>query len=330
MGCPRKGLQRAPHCPKAKISRPQKAPVIFRLDDPRLELYALGDIHGAAEDAFALLQQAGLAQGSLHKPIWTGDKKVLVVAGDLINKGDHSIATLDLVMTLQAQAAKQQGRVVALLGNHEVGFLAAPYHPKFEDLRDEIKDEGLRVCEDVHGPKSRYGRWLRARPIAALINGVLISHAGPIRAQSLASAKKRFLAGLRTRGWDSEFSCGAQGDGFFTGNHWWEMTVPEYRKHLQAVGAKQILFAHDPRAFNEHHVMRGYFGAAHALIKLDMEMVSEDSAGTLYKCARWAPAGGCAQHERLTGGRTMAIDVRDEAPPHQRNRKSPRRWCVGR
>ena len=80
-------------------------------------IVAIGDVHGAFQPFAGMLTKAGLLdqQGG-----WAGGNTVFVQTGDLTDRGDGVRVALDLVMTLEQQAAAAGGRVETLLGNHEV------------------------------------------------------------------------------------------------------------------------------------------------------------------------------------------------------------------
>ena len=78
---------------------------------------AVGDIHGDFDSFVSLLQHCGLTDAQHH---WTGGTATLVQTGDILDRGAKPREVLDLLMSLQKQAPKKGGRVVVLLGNHEV------------------------------------------------------------------------------------------------------------------------------------------------------------------------------------------------------------------
>src|SRR6266849_9397804 len=78
---------------------------------------AIGDVHGDFDDFVALLQHTGLIDAQRH---WTGNKATLVQVGDLLDRGPKPREVMDLVMALEKEAPKAGGRVVSLLGNHEM------------------------------------------------------------------------------------------------------------------------------------------------------------------------------------------------------------------
>jgi hypothetical protein len=91
------------------------APNIPASSSPRV--IAIGDVHGDYEDFCAILQRVQLINEQRH---WTGGNATFVQVGDLIDRGPQPREVLDLMMSLDEQSAKADGRVVAILGNHEV------------------------------------------------------------------------------------------------------------------------------------------------------------------------------------------------------------------
>jgi hypothetical protein len=78
---------------------------------------AIGDVHGDFDDFVAILQRTGLIDKQNH---WTGGKTTFVQVGDLLDRGPKPREVMDLMMSLEKEAAQAGGRVVSLLGNHEV------------------------------------------------------------------------------------------------------------------------------------------------------------------------------------------------------------------
>jgi hypothetical protein len=78
---------------------------------------AIGDVHGAYASFVDILKRAGLID---NRSRWSGGRTTLVQTGDVLHRGPDSRKVLDLLMQLEPQAAAAGGRVIALLGNHEV------------------------------------------------------------------------------------------------------------------------------------------------------------------------------------------------------------------
>jgi len=91
----------------------------------RTATVAVGDVHGDLETFRGLLRKAGLIDA---KDRWTGGARTLIQTGDVCDRGPHSRAVLDLLMSLEKEAREAGGRVVVLMGNHEAMNL-------FGDLR---------------------------------------------------------------------------------------------------------------------------------------------------------------------------------------------------
>jgi hypothetical protein len=78
---------------------------------------AVGDIHGAFDNFVAILRAAELIEG---RDRWSGRRAVLVQTGDILDRGADSRRVVDLLQKLERDAQQAGGRVVSLLGNHEV------------------------------------------------------------------------------------------------------------------------------------------------------------------------------------------------------------------
>ena len=78
---------------------------------------AIGDVHGDFDDFVAILKQVGLIDAQNH---WTGGKTTLVQVGDVLDRGPKPREAMDLLMSLEKEAPQAGGRVVSLLGNHEM------------------------------------------------------------------------------------------------------------------------------------------------------------------------------------------------------------------
>jgi hypothetical protein len=85
--------------------------------DQRDAVVAIGDVHGDFDDFVIILQRAGLIDAQHH---WTGGQTTLVQVGDLLDRGPKPREVMDLLISLEKEAPKAGGRVVSLLGNHEM------------------------------------------------------------------------------------------------------------------------------------------------------------------------------------------------------------------
>lgn len=178
-------------------------------------LVAIGDIHGAYDEFVGVLKRAGLVNDALA---WSGGRATLVQTGDYTDRGTDVRKVLDLLMRLEREAKSAGGRVVTLLGNHEVMNLIGDWRDvtpeicatfattKSEATRDaafrqytrltssgapppathtQSRDEwmlahplGCLEYRDAMSPSGVYGRWLRDKPIAVQVSDSLFMHAG--------------------------------------------------------------------------------------------------------------------------------------------------------
>ena len=83
----------------------------------RESVVAIGDVHNAFDDFVAILRRTGLINEQNH---WAGGKTTFVQVGDLLDRGPKPREVMDLMMALEKEAPKTGGRVVSLLGNHEM------------------------------------------------------------------------------------------------------------------------------------------------------------------------------------------------------------------
>ena len=108
---------------------------------------AVGDVHGAFPEFVTILERTGLIDPKLQ---WTGGSAVLVQTGDIPDRGPGTRAALDLLMRLEAQAEKQNGRVLALLGNHEVMTMTGDLrYVSLEDYRSFSTDRSEKLREQA-------------------------------------------------------------------------------------------------------------------------------------------------------------------------------------
>src|SRR5215470_9184261 len=74
---------------------------------------AVAVIHGDLDAFVAILQRAQVLDAAGK---WAGGDTTLVQLGDTIDRGPKSRAVLDLLMTLQKDARRTDGRVLVVLG----------------------------------------------------------------------------------------------------------------------------------------------------------------------------------------------------------------------
>ncbi len=119
---------------------------------------AIGDVHGAYDEFVSILQRVGLVDANRQ---WTGGATWLVQTGDVLDRGPKSRASMDLLMELERQAEKQNGRVLPLMGNHEVMNIMGDLRYVSAEQYQEFAAEGSeKVREQAY---QDYRKFLAAR-----------------------------------------------------------------------------------------------------------------------------------------------------------------------
>jgi bis(5'-nucleosyl)-tetraphosphatase (symmetrical) len=151
-----------------------------------MRTYVIGDLQGCAHEAQLLLAQIDADS--------QGDARILFV-GDLINRGPESLTAL---RRMKALSIESQGRVEALLGNHDLHLLAVAAGAQSLGKSDTL-DEILAAPD-----RDQLIDWLRRRPLAMFVDAHLLVHAGV--APQWNAEKTMALAGeveavLRSEAW---------------------------------------------------------------------------------------------------------------------------------
>ena len=152
-------------------------------------LWVIGDIHGAYDKLRAILLRAGLIDfdGS-----WTAGDAHVVFLGDYVDRGPNGVGVIRLIRSLEVQAQEVGGQVTALLGNHEVMFLAAlvfrhsdpqdryGYREYWLENGGQVRDADLLEPSDL--------AWLSERPAMAASHDWLLVHADSLMYLKLGSS----------------------------------------------------------------------------------------------------------------------------------------------
>ncbi|MEE8583874.1 MAG: metallophosphoesterase [Acidobacteriota bacterium] len=112
-----------------------------------VRIVAVGDVHGDLPGLRTILKEAGIidAQGN-----WAGGTSTFVQTGDLLDRGPDDKAVLDFMIDLQKKAQQAGGRVISLLGNHEVmnmmgdwRYVSSQSYAPFIDNKSEKRRQEL-------------------------------------------------------------------------------------------------------------------------------------------------------------------------------------------
>src|SRR5271169_3556515 len=125
---------------------------------PETRVVAIGDVHGAYDEFVSILQRTHLIDANTQ---WIGGSSVLVQVGDVMDRGPKARASLDLLMSLERQAEKQNGRVIALLGNHEaMNMMGDLRYTNVEEYQEFATDQSEKVRQQAY---QDYRKYLKAR-----------------------------------------------------------------------------------------------------------------------------------------------------------------------
>ncbi|MFC0167014.1 symmetrical bis(5'-nucleosyl)-tetraphosphatase [Pseudoduganella danionis] len=126
-----------------------------------MKTYVIGDLQGCHQQARDMVARIQAHAGTTELRI--------LFAGDLINRGPDSLATLRYVRQL---AQESNGRIDSVLGNHDLHLLAVAYGIRPAHAADTL-DEILAAPD-----RDELIGWLRQRPLALEADGHLLVHAG--------------------------------------------------------------------------------------------------------------------------------------------------------
>jgi bis(5'-nucleosyl)-tetraphosphatase (symmetrical) len=149
-----------------------------------MKTYFIGDLQGCHDQLLALLDRIRETSGN--------QAYRLLFAGDLINRGPQSLATLRHIYQL---AQSRPGMVDSVLGNHDLHLLAV-----VNGIRPVHQSDTL---DDILGATDRDELidWLRRRPLAIHQHGHILVHAGLLpqwsteQAMALAHEVENMLGG---------------------------------------------------------------------------------------------------------------------------------------
>lgn len=248
------------------------------------DVFALSDVHGGYDRMVALLVAAHLVSSIPRVPTaiaWSGGKNVLVVVGDLIDKGPQPIEVLEALSSLEARAAEAGGRVVVLLGNHEAELFANPTNTKAtssDGIVPALEALGIAPSDFAAGNDPR-GAWLRLRPFGARIGDAFFAHAGDTHGATFEALSAQ-LATARAR----DFTDAAiVGDASILESRDWYGDDAVVEAATRAMGVARIVFGHDPNALGP----RGSIATAkgYALVRIDCGMSPDvnDSTGCVLR-----------------------------------------------
>ena len=261
-------------------------PAVVEIDPTPSVIYALSDVHGGYDRLAALLARHGVIAQVPSTPSaaqWNAGSAVLVVAGDIFDKGPAPLEAVDLLRAVETQASLVGGRVVVTLGNHEGEFLYDPDNDKAttdDGVDQEIYARGLEPVSIANGSGAR-GRWLRDLPFAVRVGRWFFSHAGDTHGRSVAGLEQVLRLAVEPHNYDDPEVVGSSS--ILESRGWYGSDDGIGARFAQAVGARHIVFGHQPDALGPRGAIAVAQGGALFRIDCGMSPDVNDSEGKMLR-----------------------------------------------
>jgi hypothetical protein len=295
---------RAPH-----LTTRATRSLALQFDAPPAGVYAISDVHGGYARVAALLANNGIVRAVPPSPAeveWTAGSAILVVCGDLVDKGPQPVEVIDFFRALEPSAESAGGRVVVLLGNHEVEFFSDPNNAKAsgsDGFDTELAAERIAPASVASGADPR-GAWLRGKAIAAKVGGWFFAHAGNTKGRTLAALDGALVAALAAHpDYDDPEFTGP--DSILESRDWFNDPAAA-ATNATALGVGHVVFGHTPSALGP----KGAIATARngALFRIDCGMSPDvdDSQGCILHVRSLDPATEVAR-ALDAGGRAVEL-----------------------
>jgi hypothetical protein len=228
--------------------------------DGASELWVVSDVHGDYSSFTTLLAGAKVIPSAPASPAgakWGAGKAVLVVVGDMIDKGPDAPDVVRFLSALQTSAASAGGRVIVTMGNHEAEFLADSSNSKAsgpDGIDPELQAIGLTPAQTAAGDDD-IGAFIRNLPFAARVDDWFFTHAGKTDGKTIAQLSSDLQTGVDSSGFGAPVLSAT--DSLLearlakSGPQWWDATNDAQTlltQWTQALGAKHLVMGHQPGA----------------------------------------------------------------------------------
>ncbi|MEQ1878277.1 MAG: metallophosphoesterase [Bdellovibrionia bacterium] len=303
-------------------------------------LWAMSDLHGNYAGLSALLTSSGLAKKVKDEWVWeeSAQGNLVVVVGDLLNKGPASIEVARALFELQG--AKSSNLLLVLLGNHEVSVLAGDKGHQTGELGQSantyLNRFWLRYGQLVQGiitrkelrRETRLAAELRRLPVGARVGNWLFGHSGYIQAdghevkellaaegEAVRAAEDACSKAESEKQWDAcegEYKDLLEGKSFLDYHNWWKKELRPMSERLDAAEISTLVFGHDPDALK----LFGQVGATQdrRFIKLDSGMGADQKIQgmRMLKCDLTAGlnSAACVQFDPVRGDLPLGINAK--------------------
>ena len=311
----------APACPGCARDW-SRYPAVAELDDVS-ELWILSDVHGDYQTLTTLLAGTGVIAGAPATPAdvqWNAGHAVLVVVGDVIDKGPDAPDAIRLFIALQSAAIAAGGNVIVTMGNHEAEFLADPTNSKADSsggLDPELTSIGDTPADTAAGDND-IGKFIRDMPIAARVDDWFFVHAGKTDGKSVAQLASDLQSGIDSGGFGATVLSASDSllEYKLSSGNWWDATGDATSLLTQwttALGVKHVVMGHQPGAVTfadgskraQDAIVQKY-GAMLFLVDTGMSSGVDNTGGAVVHVTN---AGGASEafQEVLPNGNTRSL-----------------------
>lgn len=138
------------------------------------KLIAVSDIEGNFEKFYKLLTANNVIDKNYN---WIFGNGHLVIAGDLVDRGDYVTQCQWLVYRLEEEALKAGGKVLYLLGNHDRMILSGDDRYISDKYQPIYKKLNVKASE-LYSIATEFGKWMRSKNCVAKIGSTIFVHGG--------------------------------------------------------------------------------------------------------------------------------------------------------
>src|SRR5262249_26234507 len=149
---------------------------------------------------------------------------------------------------------------------------------KDNGVDQEIRARGLSPVGVANGSDPR-GVWLRDRPFGARVGAWFFAHAGNTKGRTIAQLEQALRAGVLAHDYDDREVIGS--DSILEARGWYNGDAATASRYASAVGAKHIVFGHQPDALGPRGEIAIGFGGALFRIDCGMSPDVDDSHGRM-------------------------------------------------
>lgn len=215
-------------------------------------IVALSDI----ESGFAAFRQFLVSHSIADEQLnWTFGKGHLVLVGDFVDRGASTTQVLWGIYKLEQSARQSGGQVHFVIGNHEIKNLQGNFqsaNEKYFYIAGILGKQQFQLFDD----NALLGRWLAAKNVLEIINGVAFVHGGlhPDIAKyrlSVDEINQIVRSGYRTLYYtpgtvtkESFLQSSTTGPAWYRGYFKDDLSQKEVEQGLKAVNAKAVVVGH--------------------------------------------------------------------------------------